>query len=237
MNLLTIGNPKTLKGQGLNYATAILHLAPHTLSGVMNACPYATAGCAAACLNTAGRGGIFKKGETTNAIQKARIARTEFLAADRAGFLAQLDREIAAHVRRAERHGMVPAVRLNGTSDISWERVAPELFAKWRGLQLYDYTKGAHRLGNVPANYHLTLSRSESNEAECLEALANGYNVAAVFADVGYAVDGTLPATYRGYPVINADEHDLRFLDPSGVWCGLLPKGDAILDDTGFVIR
>jgi len=39
--------------------------------------PKRTAGCTAACLNTAGRGGMFKKGETTNIIQQARIRKTK----------------------------------------------------------------------------------------------------------------------------------------------------------------
>lgn len=55
--LLTRDNPKTVKGRKDNIMTAIMHLAPHTLSGA-NVCAHATAGCAAACLNTAGRGGI-----------------------------------------------------------------------------------------------------------------------------------------------------------------------------------
>ena len=57
MKLLSVGNPKTLKGMAQGYNTYILHLAPFTLSG-RNTCPKATAGCAAACLNTAGRGEI-----------------------------------------------------------------------------------------------------------------------------------------------------------------------------------
>jgi hypothetical protein len=55
--LLTVGNPKTAKGKELGYAVAVLHLAPSTLSG-HNVCPMASDGCIAACLNTAGRGGI-----------------------------------------------------------------------------------------------------------------------------------------------------------------------------------
>jgi hypothetical protein len=62
-------NPKTIKGQKQGYMTAVLYLAPANLSG-WEVCPMSTKGCRAACLNTAGRAGIFKKGETTNAIQK-----------------------------------------------------------------------------------------------------------------------------------------------------------------------
>ena len=69
MKLLSIGNPKILKGIKSGFNTYILHLAPAKVSGY-NTCPKATAGCEAACLNTAGRGGMFKKGETTNVIQR-----------------------------------------------------------------------------------------------------------------------------------------------------------------------
>ena len=67
MKLLSVGNPKTLKGMKQGYNTFILHLAPGSLSG-HNTCPKATAGCLSACLNTAGRGGMFKRGENTNTI-------------------------------------------------------------------------------------------------------------------------------------------------------------------------
>jgi hypothetical protein len=52
--------------------------------------------------------------------------------------------------------------------------------------------------------------------------------VAAVFKDV--------PDTWQGFPVINGDESDLRFLDPAGVVVGLKAKGDAKKDASGFVI-
>lgn len=235
MKLLTESNPKVQKGTAFGYLTAILHFAPSTLSGILNACPYATEGCINSCLNKAGRGGIIKKGETSNAIQEARIARTRFFASDRAGFVRQLSREIDAHARRAKRHGLKPAIRPNGTSDISWELVAPELFARHAAVVFYDYTKGTHRFSNghqwryMPANYHLTLSRSEINEGDCLRVLGAGHNAAAVFRD-------RLPESYKGFPVINADAHDLRFLDARGVWCGLVAKGPARHDRSGFVI-
>jgi hypothetical protein len=61
----------------------VLHLAPYKLAG-FNVCPMAElAGCVAGCLNTAGRGGIVKHGETTNAIQQARIRKTRLLVEDR----------------------------------------------------------------------------------------------------------------------------------------------------------
>ena len=63
MKLFTTGNPKLMKGEKKGYLSFVLHLAPADLSG-HNTCPKATAGCKQACLNTAGRGGIFKKGES-----------------------------------------------------------------------------------------------------------------------------------------------------------------------------
>ena len=233
--LLTTGNPKTEKGNGLGYLTAIMHLAPAKLAGVGNLCPWASPACVAACLNTAGRGGIIKAGETTNAIQLARIARSKLFANDRATFLAQLRREAVSHVRRSQRYGLRPAIRLNGTSDLPWERIALELFAEFSGVRFYDYTKSSKRMRQQretswPANYSLTFSRSETNEAESLAVLAAGHNVAVVFKK-------SLPEYWQGFPVVDGDKHDLRFLDPVGGFVvGLKAKGKARRDNSGFVV-
>jgi hypothetical protein len=233
-------SPKLNKGRARNYASAVLHLAPASLSG-RNVCRWSSAGCRAGCLNTAGRGGILKAGETTNNIQRARIARTDLFFADRPAFMAQLAGEIARHIRRAVRQGMTPAVRLNGTSDLPYERIrmsptdARTIFEVFPGVQFYDYTKSAaraltHAAGQGPANYHLTFSRSESNALEVGAILAAGGNVAAVFAKA-------LPAEWNGSPVVNGDQDDLRFLDPSGVVVGLKAKGRARRDASGFVVQ
>ena len=229
-DLLTTGNPKTEKGKGLGYVTNILHLAPSTLSG-FNVCPMATVGCAAACLNTAGRGGIVKRGETTNAIQKARVRKTLAYFNDRDAFMAKLVREIRNAIRRAEKVDMIPVFRLNGTSDLRWENVPVEGFRNvmemFPTVQFYDYTKIPNRR-NIPANYDLTFSLAESNEAQARVAIENGYNVAAVFRK-------DLPDTFLGLPVLNGDATDLRFLDPKGRIVGLKAKGKAKKDTSGFV--
>ena len=41
---------------------------------------------------------------------------------------------------------------------------------------------------------------------------------------------------WNGFPVVNGDESDLRFLDGSGVVVGLYAKGTARHDDSGFVV-
>lgn len=248
MKLLTVGNPKTEKGEKLGYWTAVLHLAPATLSG-FNTCAGATKGCKAACLNTAGRGGIvagfgiltfadIERG-VRNTVQAARIARTQWLFNDRQAFLVQLVKEIAAFVRKAKAKGFTPAVRLNATSDIRWEAKPFHLdglsIMDWfADVQFYDYTKLANRKG-VPANYHLTFSLADGNADKARLALLNGFNVAAVFRDIETR-DHFMQTGFMGRQVIDGDETDLRFLDPRGSIVGLYAKGNAKRDTSGFVI-
>jgi hypothetical protein len=46
-----------------------------------------------------------------------------------------------------------------------------------------------------------------------------------------------IPTEYMGKPVFDADDTDLRFLDPKGAVLGLKAKGRARKDTTGFVKR
>jgi hypothetical protein len=232
--LLSTANPKIQKGTKLGYLSFILHLAPADLSG-HNTCPKATAGCKSACLNTAGRGGMFRKGETTNAIQKARIRKTKYFYEDRAGFMLDLAYDIQKGIKMAEKLGLKPVFRLNGTSDLSWEKYevpvfcTKNIFELYPNVQFYDYTKVLGRKVSDIPNYFLIFSKADGNDADVGKAMAQGMNVAAVFDEV--------PGEYMGKEVINADETDLRFLDPKGVIAGLKAKGRAKKDYSGFVIR
>lgn len=233
MELLSTGNPKTLKGETQGFMTYILHLAPADVSGY-NTCPKASKGCKAACLNTAGRGGMFRKGESTNVIQKARIRKTKFFFENRDDFLTTLVSDITKAIKQAARKGYTAVFRLNGTSDISWEKyIIPgtdkNIFGLFPNVQFYDYTAILGRKVSNVANYHLTFSAKEDNQKEVEKAINMGMNVSIVF--------DKLPAEYNGIKVIDADEHDLRFLDPRGVICGLKAKGKAKKDDSGFVRR
>ena len=227
--LLTRGNPKILKGEKKGYLTSILHLAPADLSGYQT-CPKATAGCKAACLNTAGRGGIFKKGENTNVIQQARIRKTKRFFEAREQFMQELALEIQSTIKYAEKKGLIPVFRLNGTSDIAWEKIRVgqyrNMMEAFPTVQFYDYTKVVGR--TIPSNYNLTFSAADGNDHDVYRAIEQGYNVAAVF-------DKGLPEHYLGLPVIDADDTDLRFLDPKGVIAGLKAKGKAKKDTSGFV--
>jgi hypothetical protein len=229
MKLLSIGNPKILKGMKQGYMTYILHLAPADVSGY-NTCPKATAGCKAACLNTAGRGGMFKKGETTNVIQKARIRKTKLFFENRDVFLAILEDDIRKAIKQSEKKGLVPVFRLNGTSDLSWEKYG--IIQKFPNVQFYDYTKVLGRKVSYLSNYHLTFSAADGNDDDVRRAIKEKYNIATVF---GIKKSQPMPETYEGAPVFNGDDSDLRFLDPKGVVVGLYAKGKAKKDTSGFV--
>lgn len=227
MKLLGIDtNSKTVKGQKLGYMTGIMYLSPSIASG-KNFCAHASAGCKAACLNTAGRGAM-------PSVSKARLAKSLFFIRDRAAFIAQLKVEIAALVKRAAKNGFIPTVRLNGTSDLPWENLG--VIECFPDVQFYDYTKNLSRMvkfvnGDMPANYHLTFSRSETtNSAIVVGLLRSGGNVAAVYA-------GEPPAINFGASVIDGDKSDLRFLDGKGVIVALKAKGQAKKDMSGFVIH
>jgi hypothetical protein len=175
---------------------------------------------------------MFRRGESTNAIQQARIRKTQLFFSDRDTFMEQLEQDINLGIRQAARLGLTPVFRLNGTSDLSWEKYTCKgsdrnIFEMFDYVQFYDYTKVLGRKVARYKNYHLTFSAAESNHADTQVAMAAGMNVAMVFDSV--------PDTYMGRPVINADETDLRFLDPKGVICGLKAKGRAKKDTTGFV--
>jgi hypothetical protein len=224
MDLLTTSNTKLLKGTGRGYMSFVLHLAPADSSG-HELCPKRTPGCTAGCLNTAGRGKMHK-------VQAGRLRKARWYNEDRDGFMAQLVWDIAAGVRRAERQDATPCFRLNGTSDVPWERVriqGKNLFQIFPNVQFYDYTKMLNRRVQAYPNYHLTFSRGDGNDRDVTRAIAQGMNVAVVFDE--------LPETYLGRRVINADKDDLRFLDPSNVIVGLRAKGRARRDTTGFVVR
>jgi hypothetical protein len=239
MKLFSTGNPKVLKGTKQGFNTYILHLAPANISGY-ETCPKRTAGCTAACLNTAGRGGMFKKGENTNVIQQARIRKTQFFFEERAGFFEWLVKDIELAIKQSAKKNLVPVFRLNGTSDLSFEKyevvrngvLYRNIFEAFAEVQFYDYTKILGRKVNDIANYHLTFSAADGNDADVRKAIAQGYNVATVF---GIKKSLPMPDTYEGRPVFDGDDSDLRFLDPKGVVVGLYAKGKAKKDTSGFV--
>ena len=140
-----------------------------------------------------------------------------------------MEADIRKAIKFAEKQGLIPVFRLNGTSDLSWEKyevgtTGMNLFQLFPTTQFYDYTKVLGRKVAQYPNYHLTFSKADGNDADVAEALLQGMSVVAVYDEI--------PA---GVP--SADETDLRFLDPKGIMLGLKAKGRAKKDTTGFVIR
>lgn len=215
--LLTSNNAKTVKGEKLGVKTYIMYLSPFTQNSKgINLCSHASKGCAEACLFSSGMGGIY----TT--VQNARIKKTEFFLRDRKSFLYQLKEEIENAIRLNKDKFKV-VFRLNGTSDIRFEKFkvfennTKNIFEIFPDVQFYDYTKNHLRFNTeLPNNYHLTFSRSETNDKKAFEILSKGYNVAMVFTKT--------PMEYKGFKVVNGDETDLRYLDEKNVIVGLKYK-------------
>ena len=228
----SVDNPKALKAQKLGWLNAINYMAPHRLAGVGDLCGNASVGCIALCLGEhSGNAALYP------AVMQSRIRKAQWFMKDHSkAFLLEMAQHIANARRQARKAKLKLCVRLNGATDLAWEGLSPQTFTANHDVQFVDYTKSAkralaHAAGKLPANYHLTFSRSETNEAQCLEVLAAGGSVAVVSSQ-------PMPQTYLGAPVIDGDASDLRHLDPRGVIVWLSPKGlKAKRDTSGFVVR
>ena len=221
MKLLSKGtsNTKIAKNSIESY---IMHLSPYKQNSFgKNVCGHASLGCATACLNTAGRGAFSN-------VQNARVKKTDLFLSDSKLFLSMLYDDL----KRANKRNV--AMRLNGTSDLDFigllqVKLGVDVLNELTNIKFYDYTKNFKRaMKYLGTSYHLTFSRSEDNEHECLEYLSAGGNVAVVFKQ--------LPETWHGYEVIDGDENDMRYTDKRGVVIGLVAKGKAKKDTSGFVI-
>ena len=229
-NLLSQGSTKIEKSNKLSdkYFSRIIYLAPDDLADGKNTlCPYAKiAKCSEACLNTAGMGKFSN-------VQQSRIRKSLLFLNDRQEFMRQLVQDVNKFLKECDRLNKKPALRLNGTSDIQWETIEVDgyenIFAMFPQIQFYDYTKiPTRKVEHIP-NYHLTWSYSEANDkyATLFDKVSN--NIAVVFRDA-------LPKMFKGLKVIDGDKHDMRFLDETQVVVGLIEKGEAKKDTSGFVI-
>jgi hypothetical protein len=225
--ILGESSAKTVKGEKIGYLTAICYLVPDE-----KLCPFAImAGCFDGCLKSAGRGAF-------NSVQKARAAKTEFFRQHNRAFMLSLCADIWAHQRRAERLGLIPLVRPNGTSDIPFENIKVDgrtIFQIFADVQFYDYTKHPSRKleGKTAGNYDLTYSFSAlTPRTVSVKGLSNVANqrTAVVFLN-----RSEIPETFRGWPVVDGDDTDVRHIEPQGVVVALYAKGKAKADTTGFV--
>ena len=234
-NILSVSvDAKTVKGEALGFLTGILYLAPATTTKY-NTCSMAKiAQCDKACLYSAGRGAF-------NSVQQARIAKTIRFFEHREEFMFDLVHSIKALIRKDNKTGLKPLVRLNGTSDIRWETVSvtvqgvqyTNIFAVFPDVQFYDYTKDANRK-DIPSNYDLTFSYSgvQGYQVHVQKATLKGMRMAVVFR-----TEDSIPQTFKGIRVVSGDKSDVRHLDDQGVIVGLYAKGAARKDTTGFVVN
>lgn len=238
--IFSIDSAKAIKAQDYGYINAIHYMAPASVAGVGNLCPKATQACINLCLGLhSGQAGMVKHDDDLNSVRQSRIDKARRFMRDRMAYMVDVVRSIELAERKAQRMGFKLCVRMNGSTDISWEGIAcirngvkyRNLMEAFPHIQFVDYTKIASRMGRkLPANYHLTFSRNEENDDVVDAIVSLGGNAAVVFDE--------LPDTWRGMRVVNGDDHDLRHLDPHGVIIGLTPKGrKAKRDTSGFVVR
>jgi len=231
--MLSISNDaKTVKGQKYGYLTGILYLSPADKSG-HNVCSMAKkAQCKEPCLDEAGRGAM-------DFVQLARLAKTDWFFYSRETFMLELVDSVFALVRKAIREDLTPLVRLNGTSDILWEKIAvtykgvtyTNIMALFPEVQFYDYTKVVGR--TVPANYDLTFSYSGALDFQKYVdlAIAAKMRIAVVFRTVA-----DIPKSFLGLKVIPGDDSDIRHVEPKNKIVALYAKGPARYDTGPFVV-
>lgn len=221
---------KMMKSYTHNVATYCVYLAPSNMAGRtkkgtrINVCPMSQH-CKDLCLNSSGhnKADILSNGKENikqSSINISRIKKTKLFYNDRDTYMDILIHEINRDRSYAERHGMEFSVRLNGTSDLS-----PEIMKKdgknileiFPDVQFYDYTKVYNRtkLMKFYPNYDITFSYDGYNWEQCEQFLNDGGKVAVVFDSE------TMPKTYKGYKVIDANGYDMRYLDPKGCIMGL----------------
>jgi hypothetical protein len=254
--IFSTDSAKAAKASGYGYLNAIHYMAPASTAGVGNLCAHASAECIALCLGMySGQAAMVSDLEAgTNSVRESRKNKARLFMHERAAYMNETARAIVRVIVKARRDGLTPCIRLNGSTDIAWERLrfavddstrkalarvgvtmvrnaTPTLIELFHFVQFVDYTKNPNRMGKAPANLDLTLSYSARNAADCAKALLAGHNVAMVF-------HGGLPGSFGGFPVIDGDKHDLRHLDPKGGFIvGLSPKGNKAKRDTsGFVV-
>ena len=230
-------------GQSVGILSAVLYMQPANESG-REACAGRSEGCTAACL-AEGTGRMSMHGP-----RLARRRRHASFYADRLRFLADLHAEIAKHERAAVRAGKVPAIRLNGTTDLPWHRMAytshdgiryARLHDAFPNVKFYEYTKlplrAASRGVGIPANLWLTFSVSERDDADAYAAeyLDAGYSTAVVTFTERHVIPRSFKIGGKSRRTVDGDAHDARFLDPSGAVVILAAKGRAKSDTSGFV--
>ena len=221
-----LGNVAQSKKMRLSYEngtmTYCLYLAPADMSGY-NVCPNSQY-CKQFCLNGSGQNKCdeLSRGVEGSLINRSRIKKTKMFYEDRSTFMRLLIHELNKYRNRAKRMGMEFSVRLNGTSDLSPilfkdPETGKNILELFPDVQFYDYTKVPSRIKLMQqySNYDLTLSYNGYNWDDCEKFLNEGGKVAVVF------FDEKMPKNYKGFPIVDGNGYDMRYLDPAKHIIGL----------------
>jgi hypothetical protein len=226
--LLGDASTKTVKGESIGFLTAILYLTPS-----IKLCPFSElAKCLEGCLFSSGRGAF-------DSVKLARQLKTEFFESNQLAFMLSLCADIWSYERKAEKLGLKLLVRLNGTSDITFENIYfwanMNIFQMFPNSQFYDYTKHPSRnlKGKTNDNYDLTYSYSGCTPKGITDkgfTNPNNSRVAVVFMR-----KEDIPNSFNNLMVIDGDNTDVRHIEPKNVIVSLYAKGKAKRDTSGFV--
>ena len=211
------------------YEQVVMYLPPSGHSGI-NFCPHSTRECAKACLWKAGRLGM-------SAAQTASYIRGRFFIEEPVHFAITLVDELHRNRKRIQKKGRTMISRLNGTSDIPFWMLCPELYTTFHDVRWQDYTKYpvAEILHELPDNLFLIQSAHEETDLFWLEHTA--IPVAVAFK---VKPNRPLPTNYVGKIVLDGDKHDMRTLDvemnnlTEPYLVGLRIKGRANVDSPFF---
>jgi hypothetical protein len=241
---------RKLPGRAGRYRAIGLAMAPANYSG-KEMCPWRTDGCTKAC------NGFWSGMNVTISTRLALIGRALLWHHFRPLFESKLRTELFNFRKLCQKSGLIPAVRLNVSTDVVWERLLAAIFSDFPEIRFLDYTKAlpVHR-PKLPANYSLCHSFNEKTTTADVEAIVStGRNIVIAF-DSAYAPSrglwGALPESVRfiddngrdfTLPVVNGDRHDLRLpeMDGRGVVVGLHGKsGRSRVEasiESGFMIH
>lgn len=193
-------NPKVDKNRTLKafkkdnkdvvFETFLINLLPSKQSG-LNLCMCASKACAATCLHTSGNIGALV-GKTVG-----RLRKSWFFVMEREKALEQIVDQIAAKKSQIDQQNKKSpdkfiqlVIRLNGTQDIIWRNIrnsqGENIFDIFPDVIFYDYTKipsemEAFANGEMPPNYHLTLSYGGNFTSNMAKTLGGGKNLAVAF--------------------------------------------------------
>lgn len=239
-SLLTT-SAKTEK-DNIGYFTRILYLQPSNESGV-NLCTHA-GDCAKVCLSESGHMAMETIRTERNGTKTARWKRTHYMLSEKQSFDIDLIAEIEKHQRYCMKRNIVPVIRLNGTSDIVWDRI----IKRFPTIQFYDYTKDIERYNNWQnkkrknkkrTNYHITFSADEKLTPHQFFSNHETGSCAVVFDPISFkeiVKHRQVEIGNKMVRIINGDKTDNRFLDPKGLGLvALKAKGRARKTGLRFV--